>query len=164
EQGYLDDEALRTAGQIVSGNEEQMLMSSSDQPYVKFKPDTPVTVGDSYTIFRPVRQKERAEGAKGALVRVIGLVVIRSYDKDTHIAGGLVTESLDPVERGMYVAKLDRRFDLITPKPNTANVVAHVVASIEPHTLLAYGSVVFLDVGQGHGIEPGNRFFVVRRG
>jgi hypothetical protein len=29
---------------------------------------------------------------------------------------------------------------------------------------LSYDNVVFLDVGKGKGIEPGNRFFIVRRG
>ena len=50
------------------------------------------------------------------------------------------------------------------PKRNTANVVAHVIAAVRPRSLLSYDNVVFLDVGQGKGIEPGNRFFVVRRG
>ena len=39
-----------------------------------------------------------------------------------------------------------------------------MIASIQPRTLLSFGNVVFLDVGEGHGIQPGNRFFVIRRG
>ena len=69
-----------------------------------------------------------------------------------------------PIERGFFVAQVDRRFDLVTPKRNTATVVAHIIASLRPRSLLSYDNVVFLDVGEGKGIEPGNRFFVVRRG
>jgi hypothetical protein len=44
-------------------------------------------------------------------------------------------------------------------------VVAHIIGSTQPRTLLAYGNVVFLDTkGHNQGIVPGNRFFVIRRG
>jgi hypothetical protein len=164
DQGYLDKDALRTVGQIIGGNEEQMFLSPSDQVYIKFGPNQDVRPGDSYTVFRAMEGWERVEKEKGTLVRILGTTVVRSYDKDKHVARGLVSEALDPIERGLFVAKLDRRFDLVEPTRNTSNVVAHIIATVQPHTLLADGSVVFLDVGEGHGIQPGNRFFVVRRG
>jgi nucleoid-associated protein YgaU len=164
DQGYLDQEALRTAGQIVGGNEEHMFMSPSDQLYIRFNNDEDIKPGEAYTIFRAMKGWERVEKEKGKLVRILGTTVIRSYDPDKRTARAVITEAMDPIERGVYVAKLDRRFDLVDPKPNTANVVAHVIAAIQPRTLLSYDNVVFLDVGEGHGIQPGNRFFVIRRG
>jgi len=164
DQGYLDQDALRTAGQISGGNEEQMFLSPSDQVYVRFKSDQDVRAGQSYTIFRAMTPEERQEAEQGVLVRILGTVVVRSYDREKHIARGVITEAMDPIERGMFVAKMERRFDLVAPKRNAGNVVAHIIATVQPRELLAYGYVVFLDVGEGHGIEPGNRFFVVRRG
>jgi hypothetical protein len=164
DQGYLDQEALRTEGVITGANEENMFMSPSDQIYIRFDGDRDVKAGEAYTIFRQLKSKERIEKEKGKLVRVLGTAVVRSYDREKHVARAVITEAMDPIERGLFVAKLDRRFDLVEPKPNTANAMAHIIATIQPHTLLAYGSVVFLDIGEGHGIQPGNRFFVVRRG
>jgi hypothetical protein len=164
EQGYLDNEALRTAGQISGGNEEQMFLSPSDQVYLKFKNDENVQAGQAYTIFRDIKPEDRNDEQEGVLVRILGTAVVRSYDRDKRTARAVVTEALEPIERGMFVAKMDRRFDLVAPKRNESNVVAKIVASIEPHVLVGFGDVVFLDVGEGHGIQPGNRFFVVRRG
>ncbi len=164
DQGYLDKDALRTIGQVVAANEEHMLLSSSDQVYVKFRNDTDVKAGQAYSMFRPIHDWERNEGEKGQLVRILGTVAIRSYDRDKRIARGVVTETLEPIERGIFVAKVDRRFDLIAPKRNESNVAARVVATVHPLVLMGFGQVVFLDVGQGHGIQPGNRFFIVRRG
>lgn len=164
DEGYLDNSALHTVGQIIGGPEEHMLLSPSDQLYVRFRNDQKVNAGDSYAIFRTMKETEREEGEQGTLVRLLGTVVVRSYDPTKRVARGLLTEALDPIERGMFVAKIDRRFDLVEPKRNDANVVAHIIASVQPRTLLGYGNVVFLDVGEGHGIRPGNRFFVVRRG
>lgn len=164
DEGYLDEEAMGTIGQVIGGNEEQMMLSTSDQVYVKFKKDHDVRAGQQYAVFRDIYDWERDPEEKGKLVRIHGTVVIRSYDREKRVARGVITESLDPIERGYYVAVLERRFDYVEPKRNTGNVIAHVIASVRPRALLSYDNVVFLDVGQGKGIEPGNRFFVVRRG
>jgi hypothetical protein len=132
--------------------------------YVKFPEGQKVSSGQSYTVIRTIKKAERGPKARGTLVRILGTVAVRSYDADKHVARGVVTEAMEPIERGLSVALLDRRFDLVAPKANQANVVAHIVASVRPYTLLSHDNVVFLDVGEGHGIEPGNRFFVVRRG
>lgn len=164
DQGYLDRDALRTIGQVVGANEEHMLLSSSDQVYVKFRNDEDVKAGQTYSMFRPIHKWERDEEEQGQLVRILGTVAIRSYDREKRIARGVVTETLEPIERGIFVAKVDRRFDLIAPKRNEANVTARIVATVHPTRLIGFGQVVFLGIGQGHGVQPGNRFFVVRRG
>lgn len=164
DQGYLDDDAIKSAGQIVAGNEEQMFLSDSDEAYVKFKPGQDIRAGQQYTVYRDIKEQERDPGEKGKLVRIMGTVVVRSYDREKGLARTTVTESMEPIERGLYVARMERRFDLVPPTRNEKNVVAHIVASVQPRSLLSFGNVVFLDVGEGHGIVPGNRFFVVRRG
>ncbi|MDH5671624.1 MAG: LysM peptidoglycan-binding domain-containing protein [Myxococcales bacterium] len=162
--GYLDKEALKTIGQIESGNEEHMMLSPSDQVYIRFEEKQNVRAGDQFTIFRRLQDWERHPDEEGELVRVQGLAVIRSYDRKTRVGRGVITEALEPIERGYLVAKLDRRFDLVQPQRNTANVVARIIATVRPRSLLSFQNVVFLDVGQGQGIKPGNRFFVVRKG
>jgi hypothetical protein len=164
DEGYLDAESLRTAGQITGGHEEQMFLSPTDQVYVRFKSDQDVRAGQSYTIFRAIKPEEREEAEQGVLVRVLGTVAVRSYDRNKRLARGVITEAMEPIERGMFVAHVDRRFELVAPKRNASNVVARIVASVQPRRLLSYGNVVFLDVGEGKGIQPGNRFFVIRKG
>jgi hypothetical protein len=164
DQGYLDRDALRTVGQVIGGNEEHMMLSPSDQVYVRFRSDQHVKAGDTFSMFRAMHDWEREERETGQLVRILGTVVVRSYDRDKRVARGVVTEALEPIERGIFVAKVDRRFDLVAPKRNATNVVARIIASVQPRRLISYDNVVFLDVGEGRGIQAGNRFFVVRRG
>jgi hypothetical protein len=164
DEGYLDDDEIRASGQIMAGGEEQMMLSDSDLVYIRFNRSQNVQVGQQYTVYRPIHRYEREPAEKGRLVRIQGTVLIHSYDNKKNIARAIITETIDPIERGMPVTLMDRRFDLASPKPNGTNLAAHIIASVQPRTLLAYGNVVFLDVGEGHGIVPGNRFFVVRRG
>ncbi|HEX4353272.1 MAG TPA: hypothetical protein VHZ95_10165, partial [Polyangiales bacterium] len=140
------------------------LLSNADLAYVRFDKGQNVQPGQEYTAYRPVYKDEREVGEKGHLVRIQGTLLIRSFDPKKSIARAIVTETLDPIERGMPVTLMDRRFDLVPPLANTQNVTAHIIGSVQPRTLLSYGNVVFLDVGEGHGIMPGNRFFVIRRG
>jgi hypothetical protein len=164
DQGYLDDDALKSAGKIVAGPEEHMLLSNSDNVYVKFGRGQKVTAGQNYTIFRKAKKWERDPGERGDLVMILGTILVHSYEPKTSIARGTITETLDPIERGMDVTLMDRRFDLVPPAKNEKNLTAHIIASVQPRQLLSYGNVVFLDVGEGHGVKPGNRFFVMRQG
>ena len=66
-----------------------------------------------------MKDSERVESEKGKLVSILGTVVVRSYDHEKHVARAIITEAMDPIERGLFVAKLDRRFDLVEAKPNT---------------------------------------------
>jgi hypothetical protein len=164
DEGYLDDDELQRSGQIVAASEEQMLLGDSDLVYVRFKKGDDVPVGKQFTVYRYVQKWEREFGERGHLVRLQGTILVRSYDPRTATARAVIIETLEPMERGMGVIAMDRRFILAQPKPNQTNVVAHIIGSAQPRQMLAYGNVVFLDVGEGNGIAPGNRFFAVRRG
>jgi hypothetical protein len=164
DEGYLDDEQIKSSGRVLAAGEEQMLLSDSDVVYVHFDKGQKVAVGQQYTVYRPIHRWERERGERGRLVRIQGTVLVNSFDPVKSMARGVVTETIDPIERGMPVTLMDRRFILEAPRPNRSNVVAHIIGSAQPRTLLAYGNVVFLDVGDDKGIVPGNRFFAVRRG
>lgn len=164
DEGYLDDDQIKASGQLLAAAEEQMLLSDSDVVYVRFQKGQKVDVGQQYTVYRPVHRWERERGEHGRLVRIQGTVLVNSFDPVKSMARGVITETIDPIERGMPVTLMDRRFILEPPRPNRTNVVGHIIGSTQPRTLLSYSNVVFLDVGANKGIVPGNRFFVVRRG
>jgi hypothetical protein len=162
--GYLDREALPRVGQLVGGFEEQMFLTNSDQVYIKFKENQDIRAGQQYSVFRTMHDYEREPHEQGELVRIFGTVLIRSFDREKRMARGVITEAIDPIERGLMVAKLERRFDLVAPRRNEKDVTAKIVAAIKPLSLLSYDNVVFLNVGADKGVQPGNRFFVMRKG
>jgi hypothetical protein len=59
---------------------------------------------------------------------------------------------------------MTRRFEINAPVQNTADVKAHVAASVYPHVLFGQNQVVFIDRGAQDGLVPGNRLFIVTRG
>ena len=164
EEGYLDADALEDSGEIVGSPEEQMLLSPFDEVYVRFQNDDAARPGTDYTISRQMRPSERRSEERGQLVRILGTIRLRNYDRERHIGRALIREALDPIERGFRVAAVPRRFSEVPPVTNDRDLQGHVVATLRPLQLSADQQIVFVDVGSEQGIQAGNRLFVVREG
>lgn len=168
EQGYLDQEALRTSGEIIGSPTDHMLMSPFDEVYVHF---TELEGGrppsGEYTIFRELAEgieHEREAGDTGTLVRILGAVRIDEWDAERETARATITEALDPIERGYRVAAIPRRFAVVPPTIADRDLEAEVVASLRPSLLIGAEQIVFVSVGSEDGVRDGNRFFIVRNG
>ena len=165
DQGYLDEDALEDVGIIIGSPEENMLLATYDDVYVRFGEDADVQPGRDYTIFREIDlDEERDNDEEGVLVRIMGIVRLNDYDEDREMGRGTITEALDPIERGFHVAPIPRRFEMVPPRQNAQDVVAEVVAALEPRELSSNAQVVFLNKGAEEGVEVGNRFLFVRQG
>ena len=128
-EGYLDEEALEDVGVIIGSPEENMLLSTYDEVYVRFGEDADVQTGRDYTVFREIDlDEERQNDEEGVLVRILGVVRVNDYDQDREMGRGVITEALDPIERGFHLAPIPRRFDMVPPRENAQDVVAEVVA------------------------------------
>jgi hypothetical protein len=164
DQGYLDREALDQAGEIIGSPEEHMLLSTYDEAYVKFNEGADVRPGETYTVFRAIEGQERMADESGELVRIFGGVRVESYDPSKRIARVVITDAIDPIERGYRVADAPRQFRMVPPRRNGRSLEAKVVAALRPRTLLTDQQIIFVDVGAEQGVERGNRFFIVDRG
>ncbi len=168
EQGYLDEEALRTSGEIIGSPTDHMLLSPYDQVYVHFSEleDGRAPTGE-YTIFRELAEGEatdREAGDEGTLVRILGAVHIDTWDPERETARATITEALDPIERGYRIAAIPRRFAVVPPTVADRDVETEVVASLRPSLLIGAEQIVFVPVGSEEGVRDGNRFFIMRRG
>ncbi len=164
DQGYLDEDALRTSGVVVGSPEEQMLLSTYDELYLRFEEDAEVRTGMELTVFREVTGDERQVDEEGRLVRIYGTVRLRSYDPERRVGRAVITEALDPIERGFRVANIPRRFELVPAVANDRDLEGAVVATMRQHELVGDYQLVFIDLGADQGVQEGNRFFIVRRG
>jgi len=167
DKGYIDDPSKDTWGNIVGSREDQMLLSSGNHVYMQLKPGKKVAPGQLLTIYRPVRQPKNLEGARrppGEIIAIKGTVKVDEWDPENRVARGVITESLDVIERGAKVGPVGRRFDVVQPKVNDKTVWARVLTSVYPHIYLGQNQVAFIDKGSEDGLAPGNRLFVVRRG
>jgi hypothetical protein len=102
--------------------------------------------------------------AKGTLVSILGTARVEKWDSEKRVARAKLVESLDVIGRGSLIGPMTRRFEIVPPVKNEAEVWAHVAASVYPHVLYGQNQVVFIDRGQQDGLVPGNRLFVIMHG
>lgn len=174
EQAFLDADALKRSASIVGSPEDHMMLFPSDELYLSFAKDAEAPhAGQELTIFvRYHRDEVRPRANKlptynhsgGEVVRVVGAIKVLSYDDRRAIAKGVITEAMDPIERGFEVADIPRRLAQVPPKTNARGVKAQIVAAPRPLGTLGQNQLVFIGAGENQGVEIGNRFAVVRQG
>ena len=157
--GFVADDDKEDWGEINGSAEDKMFLTETDEAYMRLAPGHEVKLGQELTVFRPVR---KVPG--GNLVQLQGTVRIDRWDPSTHIARGLLTESIDVIERGARIGPVGRKFQVVPPVRNEKDVNAQVLASVYPHNFYGQNQVVFIDKGEDDGLKIGNRLFVVRRG
>ncbi len=175
EQVYLDHDALTQAGKIVGSYEDHMMLAPTDEVYLKFRGNVVPTSGREVTIFRHVQKRENRaiagpipeitdDDTRGAIVRVLGAARITSYNGDTRIARAVITEALEPIERGFEVTDMPRQLARVPPRTNGRKVESRVVAATRPLSVVGHDQLVFIGAGEKQGVQPGNRFLVIRQG
>lgn len=166
EQGWLDEEALQTSGEIVGSPDDHMMLSPYDQAYIRFDrlPEGQSEPRGEYTIFREIEAGQRTAGEEGTLVRILGAVRIDSWDPERRTARATIVEALDPIERGYQVAAVPRRFEVVPPVRSEIDLDTRIVATLTPTQLVGDQQIVFVPVGEENEVRMGHRFFVVRAG
>jgi hypothetical protein len=165
--GYIDDPDNDIWGELVGAEAPQQLLSEGNKVYMIMRPGVSLRVGQLLTIFQPGRNVQPVTGARmppGSLVKFKGAVRVTRWDPSKRMATGVLTESLDPIERGNKIGQIGRRFDVVPPKPSVADVRARVLTSMYPHEIMGKDQILFIDRGTQDGLVAGNRLFILRRG
>jgi hypothetical protein len=165
--GYIDDPAKGIIGEIVGGIEPVQMLSQGQHVYVATRPGQALSVGQELTVFRPVREAPKVEGARtppGKLVALQGRVRINYVNRQKNLVRAEIIESLDVIERGAKVGFVESRYAVVPPQKSTKDINARVLTSLHPHVFMGQNQVVFIDRGSVDGLASGHRLFVTRRG
>lgn len=164
QRGFLDADALESAGTIVGSPEEHMLLTIQDPIFVQFTDENRhPRPGQDLTIFREIQAEERMADEEGTLVRIAGTVRITAWDQERKVATGTITEALEPIERGLHVADMPRRMEMVSPVPADRTLEARVIATMVQRQAIAEEQYVFVDKGSEDGVRVGFRFQMIRQ-
>jgi hypothetical protein len=167
DQGFLGDPKRDVWGELVGSDEEQMMLAEGNHVVLIFRPGVNVSKGQELTVFNSIRQPQDVPGARkppGEIVAVRGTVKVLEFNPQTRMAKGLLTESVDVIERGAKIGPVGRRFDVVPPRKTPARVATRVLTSIYPNVYIAQDQIAFLDKGSEDGLVPGSRLYVLRKG
>jgi len=155
--GYIDDDSQANWGEFVGAPNDKTMLADTDNIYMRIAPGHDIKIGQELTIFRPFQTL----GA-GKLVAIQGTVLINEWNARDRVARGRIVETIDAIERSARVGPVGRNFSIVVPVRNTAEVKAHIVASVRPRDFYSQHAIVYIDKGDADGLRPGNRLFVTR--
>jgi len=165
--GFIETKDLDQAATITGSREEKMMLSTSDQAYLRYPKGTTLRAGERYSVFSTDSDQPVVDATTGKtygyLVRILGDIVVNQI-AENDVARGTLADTVVPIERGARVSPFVHQFKRIEPRPSEVNLEARVVATFEPNMLLGAGHFVVLNRGKRDGVQVGNRTFVIRRG
>jgi hypothetical protein len=159
DQGWIHDGDDQVWGDVTGSTNETMYLTDGNEIYLHIDKGHDVQLGQELTIFKPIKS-----GRAGTLVQIEGTARIDAWNAQDRVARAKIVESLDVVERGARVGPLARKFSIVPPLRNDAEVEAHVLVSIHPEEFWGQNQVVFIDKGAEAGLKPGNTLQIIRRG
>lgn len=159
DQGWIHDDKDEVWGDVTGAAEDKMFLSDFDEIYLHVDKGHEVHLGQDLTLFKPLKSS-----AAGTIVQINGTARVDQWDPQARIARAKIIESLGVIERGARVGPLARRFEIVPPRRNDADVQAHVLAALHPEEFFGQNQIVFIDKGEKDGLKPGNRLFIMRRG
>ncbi len=159
DQGWIRDSGDEVWGDITGASEDKMFLTDGDEVYLHVDKGHDVRLGQELTVFKPIKSMRA-----GTIVQINGTARVDDWNAQDRIARAQIVESIGVIERGARVGPLARRFTIVPPKRNEAEVQAHVLASVHPQEFWGQNAVVFIDKGESAGLVPGNRLFILRRG
>jgi hypothetical protein len=143
--------------------DEKVLLGTGDSVYLSYPSNKPPQVGQRYSIYVPGNGVHNNGKEVGSYVHLLGTVEVVSVKQDKR-ARGVITAANQEIERGAKVGPLVKQYKNVPPVPPKVDAQGTIIAMLTQDQLIGEGEVVFVDLGQGSGIEVGNRMHVVRRG
>ena len=171
--GYLGDRDESFVGRIVNAEKErnQSMFMAGDILYLDIGAESGVQAGMEFTIVRPDRLVNRWDSVRDTVGRIYmtpGRVRILCAQERASVAE--IVYSCNEVEVGDYVAPFEpipvplvrrTRPQGICDTPN-GKAIGHVVDTRDAVTPVGTGTVVFLDLGEQDGLNPGDFLTVFR--
>jgi len=161
--GFIAKSELRNTGKIMNSKEDVHYLSMHDTIYIKPKNIDNFSIGQTIQIFRNMGEVEHPVTGKdvGVKIRILGKCEIKRIHKN--VVTAQIVESYDIVRRGDQVRPWKNPMKDIRPRRNKVTLQGYIVDTIYERVFLGEHQMVFLDKGISHGIEEGNRAFVIRQ-
>jgi len=153
---------LEDAGQLMHSPSEAHNLSIGDKVYLQLKEED---YEGEFVVYTPVRElRHPITGTNmGSVVKVTGQVRVLAVQEGGE-ALAEIFKSWEVIERGSYVTRdIKTKISELRPNKPDKDLRGYVVDStIDPEITAGENYLVFIDLGEGEGVKPGDLFDVVR--
>ncbi len=161
--GFIAYRELKHSGDLSNSPVENIFLSEGDAVYLKPKKDHKFKLGQKYQIFRSQGEVEHPVTGDdlGVKIEILGQCEVLKLSK--HAATARITKSYGAIERGDKIRPWKNPVRDIRPRRNKVGLQGYIVEKQGGRDILSEHEIVYLDKGVSHGVEEGNRMFVIRK-
>lgn len=163
-EGWLLEKDLATVGRIIAGEQSRMVLGEDDTVFTDIGSLHGGADGSTYTILRSSALIKHPVTREEIGYKVYPLGSLQLTKVTLNNSRGIITSSYKEVEPGDLLVpfqQLQRKN--ISLKVASRPLNGFIVESSTGNNSLAAGDVVYLDLGEAQGIEPGNLLYIIRK-
>jgi hypothetical protein len=164
--GFIDEEIEEESGEIVGSFHETKYLSHLNSVYIKYAEGKAPGIGSTATVYRiagDVKDPDEKKKVHGQKVDILGTVKVTMVDEEHQLAKAIITESIEPIERGDLVGPMKWKLAVVAPLEASLDLEGKIIASDSPVDNMGSGHVVFVNLGYEDGVVEGNTFYVMRK-
>jgi hypothetical protein len=159
---FVSPRELAESGRLTNSVNDQILLAPPAEVFITFPSGAHASPGQRFMIYKTDLEIMHPITGKsyGYLTQVTGFASLRTREGND-LGRAVITEAVAEVERGQLVAPLVQ-LPLVDQVPTLARTpVGGYVLAVQPgESMAGERQFVFVDIGAGKGLEPGNRLAV----
>ena len=161
-----------TNAQIIASENTQPGLVYGDTVYMNRGINNKVKEGDVFLVFRPLREITHPVTSEviGTQIDILGRIRVKALE--ARVACAEIVKSYYYMEIGNPLMSASE-ISIPLAKPLIGNsrsyglpvgnqLIGHIIAGQDGRTGIAYGDIVFLDVGVAQGVQPADNFIIYR--
>lgn len=160
--GYISAEALAGTGTIYDYPEGRKLAATGDTVFVRMQPQIKAEVGERYDIFMTKEEIFHPVSKRriGYEIDRLGTLEITALGKDLQTA--VIRKTFREIERGAWLVPQRPTRQEIALRRADVDVSGYILSSASHRTIRARNELVFIDLGEKHGLKTGNLLTITR--
>ena len=174
--GFITQDKIETGYIVESEPKNKTVSTSADTVYIDLGDVDGVQVGDLFTIFRMGKKIKHPKTGKyyGKAIDILGKLVVLKVSADVSVTE--IIQSFDIIKNHDMIMpfeplELPTFTELITPETflegclvATKKGSIQVIRTISVDETIIPFNIVYIDLGEIHGISPGDYFEIIRKG
>lgn len=162
-EGFLMEKDTRPAGTIIGVHHDRIVAGIDDIVYTDVGAAHGAKGGEKFEVFRKDVAVSHPLTNEVMGTKIVPLGVLQLTDVESKSSRAIITSSSKEIGPGSYLMpyKENRRRE-ISLKASNRDLKGYIIDSYSGISIIAAGDIVYIDLGNAQGAEPGNMLYIVR--
>jgi len=162
-EGFLMETDLKPFGRVIGIHHDRIVAGEDDIVFTDIGTSHGAKGGEKFAVFRKDVSISHPLTNEIMGSKVVPLGMLQLTDVEQKASRAIITKSYKEISPGCYLMPYhdEKRRDVVLKMP-TRELKGYVIESNTGTNIIAAGDVVYIDLGNSQGAEPGNMLYIVR--